>query len=90
MLNLISEIFLLLQCAVAGSARALEQADHALVRPRKIFTKQPLSTATLELNSVFLCITFTRVFVLGFQVLALVSLLSLRFGRFQTLLCFLL
>ncbi len=36
-LRLISEIFLLLQCA---AARALEQADHALaqVRPRQIFT----------------------------------------------------
>ncbi len=45
MLNLISEIFLLLQCAAAGSARTLEQADHALaqVRPRQIFTKQPLN-----------------------------------------------
>ncbi len=39
--HLISEIFLLLQCAAAGSARALEQADHALaqVRPRQIFTR---------------------------------------------------
>ncbi len=38
--RLISEIFLLLQCAAAGSARALEQADHALaqVRPPQIFT----------------------------------------------------
>ncbi len=40
-LHLISEIFLLLQCAVAGSVRALEQADHALaqVRPCQIFTR---------------------------------------------------
>ncbi len=37
-LHLISEIFLLLQCAAAGS---FEQADHALaqVRPRQIFTR---------------------------------------------------
>ncbi len=37
--HLISEIFLLLQCAAAGSARAFEQADHALaqVRPHHTF-----------------------------------------------------
>ncbi len=33
-LRLISEIFLLLQCAAAGSARALDQADHALAQVR--------------------------------------------------------
>ncbi len=31
-LRLISEIFLLLQCVAAGSARALDQADHALAQ----------------------------------------------------------
>ncbi len=43
---MISEIFLLLQCAAAGSARCMKQtlwssADHALahVRPRQIFTR---------------------------------------------------
>ncbi len=41
-LHVISEIFLLLQCAAAGSVRCMKSsADHALaqVRPRQIFTR---------------------------------------------------